>query len=387
MKLLRSARFPAILLLIAAVAGLVIANSPIGHDVIELSHAHLAIPGTPIDLSLTHWVSDGLLVFFFFMVSVELQFELTRGELRSARRAIQPALAAAGGVIVPIAIYLLITAGSGFQEGWPIPTATDIAFALGVLAVFGRGLPSGVRIFLLALAIIDDVVGIVFIAVLFATDLNYGMLAAGLLTTVLFGILSRMLHTRARRLVIALLVVLAALTWVFILLSGVHATIAGVLLGLAMAQTPALVTRHVMEPWVNAVILPLFAFTAALVPIPDFSGPGVSVFWGVLIALPVGKMIGIAGLGWLGQRLVGTPDHPKLALGDLIAVGALGGIGFTVSLLLANLAFAADAVVRDKAVLGVLAGSVISAIAAGILLTLRVRHHRLAGTAVEEQTT
>jgi NhaA family Na+:H+ antiporter len=384
-KLLRSARFPAILLLIAAAAGLIVANSSIGHSVIEFSHAHLAIPGTEIDLSLTHWVSDGLLVFFFFLVSVELQYELTRGELRSARRAAQPALAAAGGVLVPIVIYLVFTAGSGYEEGWPIPTATDIAFALGVLAVFGRGLPSGVRIFLLALAIIDDVVGILFIAVLFATDIDFGMLAAGLVTTVLFGALSRLLHTRARGFVVAGLVVTAGLTWAFILLSGVHATIAGVLLGLAMAQTPALVTRHALEPWVNGVILPLFAFTAALVPIPDFEGEGLPVFWGILVALPVGKLIGIAGFGWLGQRWFGGgPEHEKLAMGDLIAVGALGGIGFTVSLLLANLAFATEALVRDKAILGVLAGSMISAVVAAVLLSLRVRHHRRAGTAVEE---
>ena len=385
MKLLRSARFPALLLLIAAAAGLIIANSPIGHQVIEFSHTHLAIPGTGIDLSLSHWVSDGLLVLFFFIVSIELQFELTRGELRSARTAAVPALAAAGGVLVPIAVYLAVTAGSGLQEGWPIPTATDIAFALGVLAVFGRGLPPGIRIFLLALAIIDDVVGIVFIAVLFATDLNLGMLAAGLLTTVLFGILSRLLHVRGRGWIIAALVVLACATWAFILLSGVHATIAGVLLGLAMAQTPALFTRHAMEPWVNAVILPLFAFTAALVVIPS-AGDGLSpVFWGILLALPVGKLIGITGAGWLGQRIFARGTGlPTLALGDLLAIGSLGGIGFTVSLLLANLAFATQPVIRDEAILGVLAGSMISAVIAVVLLILRVRHHRRAGTTVEE---
>lgn len=385
MKLLRSARFPALLLLIAAAAGLIVANSPAGHEVIEFAHTHVVVPGTGIDLSLTHWVSDGLLVLFFFIVSVELQFELTRGELRSARTAAVPALAAAGGVVVPIAVYLLITAGSGLQEGWPIPTATDIAFALGVLAVFGRGLPSGIRIFLLALAIIDDVVGIVFIAVLFATDLDYGMLAAGLVTTAVFGILSRLLHFRARPWIIAALVVLAVATWAFILLSGVHATIAGVLLGLAMAQTPALVTRHAMEPWVNAVILPLFAFTAALVVIPS-AGDGLSpVFWGILLALPVGKLIGITGAGWLGQRIFArSGGQPTLALGDLTAIGALGGIGFTVSLLLANLAFATQPLVRDEAILGVLSGSLISAALAVVLVAVRVRHHRRAGTAVEE---
>lgn len=376
MKLIRSARFPAILLLIAAVTGLLIANSPIGYDVIEFTHVHLAIPGTPIDLSLSHWVSDGLLVFFFFAVSVELQYELTRGELRSARRAAVPAFAAAGGVIIPIVVYLIFTAGTPYVEGWPIPTATDIAFALGVLAVFGRGLPSPVRIFLLALAIIDDVVGIVFIAVLFATDLNLGMLAAALLTTVLFGFLSRLLHKRGRGWIIAALIVLAALTWAFILLSGVHATIAGVLLGLAMAQTPALVVRHAIEPWVNVIVLPIFAFTAALVPIPQ-SKSLEPVFWAILVALPVGKLVGIAGGGLLGQRLFGrAPDHPKLAGGDIIAVGALGGIGFTVSLLLADLAFETEPLVRDEAVLGVLAGSLISAVVAAVLVSLRARRHR-----------
>ena len=386
MKLLRSARFPAILLLLAAAAGLIIANSPIGPAVLEFSHVHLAVPGTDIDLSLTHWVSDGLLVFFFFAVSVELQYELTRGELRSARRAAVPAFAAAGGVLVPIAVYLAVTAGSGYQEGWPIPTATDIAFALGVLAIAGRGLPPGIRVFLLALAIIDDVVGIIFIAVLFATDLDFGMLSAGLVAAALFGGLSRLLHTRARGWIVAGLVVTAAATWAFILLSGVHATIAGVLLGLAMAQTPALVVRHAIEPWVNGVILPLFAFTAALVVIPT-AGDGASVvFWGILIALPVGKLVGIAGAGWIGQRLFARdPTHPKIALGDLIAVGSLGGIGFTVSLLLANLAFATQPLIRDQAVLGVITGSLISAVIAVVLVVLRVRHHRRAGTAVEEE--
>lgn len=377
MKLLRSDRFPAILLLAAAAAGLFLANSAVGPSIIEFSHIHVAVPGTGIDLSLAHWVSDGLLAFFFFTVSVELQFELTRGELRSARRALQPAIAAAGGVIVPIAIYLVITAGSGFQEGWPIPTATDIAFALGVLAVFGRGLPSGVRIFLLALAILDDIVGIIFIAVLFATDLNLGMLALGLLTTVVFGALSRIIDRRGRGFIIAALVVLAVLTWAFIYLSGVHATIAGVLLGLAMAQNPALVTRHALEPWVNGVMLPLFAFTAALVPIPATRSGLSVVFWALLIALPVGKIIGIAGAGWIGQKLFATaPDHPKLAFGDLLAAGALGGIGFTVSLLLANLAFATQGAIRDQAILGVLAGSLVAAVVASTLVAWRARHHR-----------
>ncbi len=386
MSLLRSARFPAILLLVAAVAGLVVANSPIGEAVIEFSFAHIGIAGTVLDLSLAHWVSDGLLAIFFFSVSVELQYELTRGELRSFRRAIQPAIAAAGGVVIPIAVYLAITAGSGVESGWPVPTATDIAFALGVLAVFGRGLPAAVRVFLLALAILDDIVGIVFIAVLFASDVNIGMLALALLAVVAFAILSRVLDTRARPFVAAMLVILAITTWMLVLASGVHATIAGVLLGLAMAQAPALVVRHAIEPWVNAVVLPIFAFMAALVPIPQVAASDLSpAFWGILIALPVGKIVGIAGVGWAAQRFGAGDRDQKLAFGDLLAAGALGGIGFTVSLLLANLAFDGDPLVRDQAILGVLAGSLIALVLAGALVSWRARHHRrLAATTASE---
>ncbi|SFS08810.1 Na+:H+ antiporter, NhaA family [Microbacterium sp. cf046] len=383
MALLRSARFPAILLLIAAIAGLIVANSPIGAAVIEFSSAHIGIPQTVVDLSLAHWVSDGLLAIFFFSVSVELQYELTQGELRSFRRAIQPAIAAAGGVIVPIAVYLAITAGSGVESGWPVPTATDIAFALGVLAVFGRGLPASVRVFLLALAILDDIVGIVFIAVLFATDVNFGMLALALLAVVVFAILSRVLDTRARLLVSIALVLLAVATWVLVLASGVHATIAGVLLGLAMAQGPALRVRHAIEPWVNAVVLPVFAFMAALVPIPQVAASALSpAFWGILLALPLGKIVGIAGAGWLAQRFAVGAGAQKLAFGDLLAAGALGGIGFTVSLLLANLAFAGDAFVRDQAILGVLAGSLIALVLAGALVSWRARYHRRLGESI-----
>ena len=381
MSLLRSARFPAVLLLAAAVAGLVLANSPLGPAAVDLSHLHLGVPGTVLDLSLAHWVQDGLLAVFFFVVSVELRHELTRGELRSIRRALVPAVAAAGGVVAPIVLYLVLAAGTAAAPGWPIPTATDIAFALGVLAVFGRGLPAAVRVFLLALAILDDIVGIVFIAVLFATGLNLGMLAVAAVGVAAFAVLSRM---RARNgLVGAALVLLALGVWVAVLASGVHATIAGVALGLVMAPAPAGRVRHAIEPWVNAVVLPLFALTAALVAIPEVSPAQLSpAFWGVLLALPVGKIVGIVAAGWLAQRLWAVPGHPRLAFGDLIAAGALGGIGFTVSLLLANLAFAGDAGLRDEAVLGVLAGSLVSLMLAAVTVSMRARAAR--GIPIEE---
>lgn len=386
MSLLRSARFPAIVLLAAAVLALILANSPLGPGVLALKDTYVGIPGV-FEMSIGHWIQDGLLAVFFFMVAVELQFELTNGELNSARKALQPAIAAAGGVLVPIAVFLAFTWGTESAQGWPIPTATDIAFALGVLAVFGKGLPSGIRIFLLALAILDDIVGIIFIAVLFTTGVDFLMLALAALTVIVFGVLSRQLDTRARRPLIVALVILGILTWVLVYLSGVHATIAGVALGLAMAQQPALRTRHALEPWVNGVVLPLFAFSAALVVIPAVSPSELEpVFWGVLIALPLGKIIGITIFGWVSLRVGNRGATPHLSFADLLAAGSLGGIGFTVSLLLSELAFADAPLLRDEATLGVLGGSLISLIIAGALVGQRARHYRrIAPDAVVEE--
>ncbi|WP_169581210.1 MULTISPECIES: Na+/H+ antiporter NhaA [Microbacterium] len=387
MSLLRSARFPAIVLLIAAAAGLAVANTPAGGPVDDFLHTYVGIPGV-LELTLDHWIADGLLAIFFFVVAVELQYELTSGQLNSARKALQPAIAAAGGVIVPIAVYLAFAWGSDAVSGWPIPTATDIAFALGVLAVFGKGLPAALRVFLLALAILDDIVGIIFIAVLFTTDVDFAMLGLAAVAVVAFGILSRLLDTRARVPIALLLVVLAVLTWVFVYKSGVHATIAGVALGLAMAQRPALRVRHELEPWVNVIVLPLFAFNAALVPIPSVAAGDLSpAFWGVLVALPVGKILGISLFGWVSLRIGDRSAAPPLRFGDLLAAGALGGIGFTVSLLLSELAFGDTPEIRDQAILGVLAGSVISLIASGFLVSWRAWHYRRQAATTPEPAT
>ncbi|MDW4571254.1 Na+/H+ antiporter NhaA [Microbacterium sp. M3] len=386
MSLLRSARFPAIVLLVAAALGLIVANSAIGPAVDDAMHAYLGIPGV-FELSLSHWIKDGLLAVFFFVVAVELQYELTNGQLNSARKALQPAIAAAGGVVVPIAVYAAFAWGSDAAAGWPIPTATDIAFALGVLAVFGKGLPPALRVFLLALAILDDIVGIIFIAVLFTTGVNFAALAGAAVAVVAFGVLSRQLDTRARVPVAIVLVVLAVATWVLTYESGVHATIAGVALGLAMAQRPALRVRHELEPWVNGVVLPIFAFSAALVAIPSVPLSELSpAFWGVLVALPVGKIVGIAVFGWLSLRLAHRGGTAPLAFGDLLAAGALGGIGFTVSLLLSELAFTDEPALRDQATLGVLAGSVISLIVAAVLVSWRAWHYRRLATTAPATT-
>ena len=372
MTLLRSARFPAILLLLAALLGLALANSPLGAQALTLKETYVGIPDV-FTLSIGHWIADGLLAVFFFSAAVELQYELTNGQLNSARKALQPVIAAAGGVLVPIAVYLLVTGGGPLAAGWPIPTATDIAFALGVLAVFGRGLPSGLRVFLLALAILDDIVGIVFIAVLFTTGVEFGMLAAALVCLIAFRALCGGLGGRGHRAVIVLLVLLAIATWFFVHESGVHATIAGVALGLVMPQQPALRSRHALEPWVNGIVLPLFALAASLVVIPRVSPTELSpAFWGVVVALPVGKLIGITVAGAISMRFGGV----KLAFGDLLAAGALGGIGFTVSLLMSELAFPTDATTRDQATLGVLAGSLAALVLAAVLVSLRAWHYR-----------
>ena len=376
-NLLRTQQFPAVLLLLAAAMGILLANLPSHGPIAAVLDAHIAIPGTGIDLSVAHWISDGLLAIFFFVVAMELQYELTRGELNSFRKALQPAIAAAGGVIVPIIVYLMIAGGGATASGWPIPTATDIAFALGVLAVFGKGLPPAVRIFLLALAILDDIIGIVFIAVLFAHDLNWVFLVLAVVGVVAFGAVSRMLPSKHSGLVVALMIVLGVLVWALVLLSGVHATIAGVMLGLAIAQSPSMRARHVLEPWVNGAILPVFAFAAAFVVIPAVAPADLSpAFFAISVALPVGKIIGITLFGWIAMRIGSGGKPPALRIMDLVAAGTLGGIGFTVSLLLANLAFATDPGVRDQAILGVLVGSLISVVLAGILVSSRAAWYR-----------
>lgn len=377
---LRGQQFPAVLLLVAAGLGILLANLP-SHDALAaVLDFHIAIPGTVLDLSVEHWVSDGLLAVFFLVVAIELRHELTHGELDSPSKAVQPAIAAAGGVLVPIAVYLLIAGDSATATGWPIPTATDIAFALGVLAMFGRGLPSNVRVFLLALAILDDIIGIIFIAVLFAHDVQWLFLALAVAAVVAFWLLSRLLHAKGHPAVAVAMVVVGIVAWGLVASSGIHATIAGVMLGLVMSPVPAARTRHALEPTVNGAILPIFAFVAAFVVIPALSPTELSpAFWGIAVALPVGKIIGISLFGWLAMRIRPRGAAPALPFADLVAAGALGGIGFTVSLLLANLAFATDAGIRDQAILGVLVGSLVALVLSGIIVSLRARAYRRQG--------
>ena len=365
----RSERYAAAMLLGAAALALLLANLPIGPALLTARDAHGGIPALGLDLSVGHWISDGLLVIFFFLVAIELRHELTRGELASPSRALIPAIAAVGGVAVPAGVFLLISAGSGYAEGWPIPTATDIAFALGVLAIFGRGLPSRVRAFLLALAVLDDLVAILIIALFFTREPNLLMLVAAAVAVAAFGMLSRLLRGPARIPIAVALVVLAVLAWYFVYRSGVHATIAGVALGVVMSPKPAHRTYNAIEPFSNTIVLPLFAFSAALVAIPQVSvGELAAPFWGILVGLPVGKLLGITVVGGIAIWISHRRGNRILRRGELLAVGALGGIGFTVSLLMNELAFAQSEEVADEGTLAVLLGSAVSiAASAGIV--------------------
>lgn len=325
MSLLRSERVAAAVLLTAAIAGLVVANSPAGGAVERFMAIELG-------WSVHAWIEDGLLALFFLVVAIELRHEFANGELRTPALAARPAIAAAGGVLVPIAFYLAITAGSGQEHGWPIPTATDVAFAVGVLAIAGRGLlPQRVRAFLLALAIIDDLVGILIIAVVFGADPHR------------------------------------------------IPTLVAVALGLLLPARAGHAVRRALQPFVNGVVLPLFAFAACLVVIPEVAGGLAPAFWGIVVALPLGKLVGIAGATWIADRVLTRQRHRRMTLLELTSLGALGGIGFTVSLLLASLAFAGQAGLRAEAILAVLVGSSVSIVLAVALVSAQASRYRALG--------
>ena len=369
----RSDRYAAIALASAAALGLILANTVAGPGLIALTDEYFGPASLGLDLSLGHWVTDGLLAVFFFIVAVELRFELTRGELNSWQKAAAPLVAALGGVMVPAALYLAIAA-STFSGGWPIPTATDIAFALGIIALVGRGLPPRIRVFLLALAVLDDLVAILIIAVVFAEALNLGALIGAATTVIAVCVVSATRGPTAVRYPVVIL--LSLMTWYLVYVSGVHATIAGVALGLFMSPKVSARAAHALLPVNNAVILPLFAFVAALVVIPDVSVTPLSpVFWGIGLALPVGKFVGIMIAGSLialtARKGTGVRGW------DLAAVAAVAGIGFTVSLLMNELALADNEALRDQGVLAVLCGSAVSIVVGGALVAWRARASRV----------
>ncbi|WP_422743196.1 Na+/H+ antiporter NhaA [Mycobacterium sp. WMMD1722] len=371
-----------VLLLSAAVGALVWANSPWSAGYHELRAWTFGPESLHLNLSLGAWAADGLLAVFFFVVALELKREFVHGELRDLRRAAVPVVAAVCGIAVPAAAYVVvnIAADSSALQGWAIPAATDIAFALAVLAIVGRNLPASLRIFLLTLAVVDDLIAITIIAVVYTGTLALPPLLAAALPLALFAWLVRRHPTRWW-----LLVPVGAVTWALVHASGIHATIAGVALGLVVpAARWCERYEHAVRPISAGFAVPVFAFLAAGVTVGGLSGLTESltapVTLGIIAGLVLGKLVGIAGITLLIKRFTraGESLHPL----DVCGVALLAGIGFTVSLLIGDLAFEGSAV-TDQVRVGVVAGSLVSAVLGATLLAVRDRAYRRAAANAE----
>jgi NhaA family Na+:H+ antiporter len=394
--ILRAETFGGVLLVAAAAAGLSWANSPWADAYQTLSDLRVGPAALHLDLTLHNWASDGLLAIFFFVAGLELKREFVAGDLRDPRRAALPVAAAVGGMAVPALLYTSINAAAGPDAlvGWAIPTATDIAFALAVLAVISTHLPSALRTFLLTLAVVDDLLAIMIIAVFYTDTLAWGPLALAVVPLALFAVL---VQRRVRSW--WLLLPLAFATWVLVHESGVHATVAGVLLGFAVpvirrspGPGPGLAEHfeHRFRPLSAGVAVPIFAFFAAGVTIGGAGGLGASlgdsVTLGIIVGLVVGKPVGVLCATWLVQRLTHARLAEDLGWPDVLGLALLAGIGFTVSLLIGELAFGTGTERDEHVKIGVLLGSLLSALLATVVLRMRNRRYRRI-CAEEEQDT
>ena len=389
-EVLRKETLGGALLLGATVLAMVWANSPWSGAYERLRDVHVGPASLGLDLSLAHWAADGLLAIFFFVAGLELKREFVAGDLRDPRRAAVPVAAAFGGVVVPALIYTAINWGSGGDalRGWAIPTATDIAFAVAVLAVIGSHLPPALRTFLLTLAVVDDLIAITIIAVAYTSGLAVGPLLLALLPLAAFTVA---VQRRIRSW--WLLLPLAVVTWALVYTSGVHATVAGVLLGFAVPVIrsqraggpdagPGLAEHfeHAWRPVSSAFAVPVFAFLSAGVAIGGVSGLRASftdtVAIGVVVGLVVGKVIGVFGATYLVGRFTGADLDEDLTWVDVFGLSLLAGIGFTVSLLIGELAFGEGSTADEHVKVAVLAGSTAAAVLGAIVLSLRNRTYR-----------
>jgi NhaA family Na+:H+ antiporter len=365
------------LLIGAALVGLLLANSPLSGAFHAIATTHIGFEPLHLNLTVQEWTADGLLAIFFFVIGCELKYELVVGTLSKPRQAALPVAAALGGMAVPALLYLAVNNGSAADalNGWGIPMATDIAFALAVLAVLGRGLPAGVRTFLLTLAVVDDLGAILVIALFYSAGLNLVWLVIAVLLLAAFALAQRQRVSSP-----LIYVPLALAVWYAVHAAGIHATIAGVALGLLMRvkkdrdETDAPIDRATarFHPISAAIAVPLFALFAAAVDLRSIDlGVVIAspILLGVLVGLVLGKPVGIL----LAARLA-TALGAKLATGvqwiDIALIGALAGIGFTVSLLISELAFTTEESL-SAAKLGVLLASVAAVAVAGALLALR----------------
>ena len=364
-------------LLAATVAALALANSPLAETVDGLFRIRLGLSLGPLDLNkpVLLWINDGLMAVFFLLVGLEIKREIVEGALSQPSQVALPVMGALGGMAVPALIYVVINwSDATALRGWAIPAATDIAFSLGVVAALGSRVPLALKVFLTTLAIVDDLGAIVVIAIFYTSDLS--AVALGLAGLFIAG-LAILNFTGVRRLLPYLL--LGALLWVSVLKSGVHATLAGVVLAMFIPlrsagepeeRRPAVRLEHVIKPWSAWVIMPVFAFANAGLPLAGLSLASLAapLPLGIMAGLFVGKQVGIV----LGAGLLIALGVARLPRGatwrGLYGVSILGGIGFTMSLFIGTLAFPDDATREAQVRLGVLAGSILSALAGWLVL-------------------
>ncbi|MFI1014772.1 Na+/H+ antiporter NhaA [Streptomyces sp. NPDC020965] len=374
---LRTETVGGLVLLAAAVAALVWANSPWSGAYEQIRDSHFGIPALGLDLSVGHWTADGLLAIFFLVAGIELKREFVVGELRTPATAALPVIAALCGMAVPAALYAAVaTAGGGSLDGWAVPMATDIAFALAVLAILSTHLPAALRAFLLTLAVVDDLGAILIIAVFFSSDMNFAALGGMFAGLVLFYLLQR-LRIRGWWWYVPL----GLTIWALAYNSGVHATVVGIAMGLILRTTrdrdeessPAARTVHLLHPISAGIAVPLFALFAAGVSV---SGSALGKVFttpeplGVVIGLIVGKTLGIFLGTYLAARFTRAQLNPDLAWADVLGLASLAGIGFTVSLLISELAFPGTET-GEHVKAAVLVASLLAGILAALLLRRR----------------
>lgn len=379
---LRAENTGALLLVVGAAVALVWANSPARDGYAALSGLVVGPHALHLDLTLAQWATDGLLAIFFFVVGLELKREMVEGQLRRPSTAIVPILAAVGGMAAPALLYTAVNVlgESGAPQGWAIPVATDIAFAVAVLTLFGKRLPTALRAFLLTLAVVDDLLGIVVIAIFYSDGIAALWLGAAVAGAAAFAVVVR------RRGTAWLLVPLAVATWAAMHASGVHATIAGVVLGFTVPVAArageerglAEHYEHLWRPVSAGLAVPVFALFAAGVSLSPEALAGTvadPAAQGVALGLLVGKPVGILAATFLLVRLTRANLDPSVRWADLAAVSVVAGIGFTVSLLIGELSFPADSPHAEHAKAAILLASLAAAAISAVLLTWRSRVH------------
>ncbi|MDF3154401.1 Na+/H+ antiporter NhaA [Mesorhizobium sp. XAP10] len=363
-----------IILMAAAALALIVANSPLAETYFSVLHAYLG------PLSVSHWVNDGLMAVFFLLVGLEIKREMLDGQLSTWPRRVLPGIAAAGGMLVPALVYVAVNRNNAAAlSGWAIPTATDIAFALGVLSLLGSRVPASLKVFLTALAIIDDLGAVIIIAIFYTSGLSLAYLGAAFAIIAALVVLNRM-----RVMTLVPYLVLGVVLWVLVLKSGVHATLAGVALALTIPlersagighdldHSPLHRLEHGLHKIVAFVVIPIFGFANAGVSLAGLTFGALiePLTLGVAAGLVVGKLVGVFGSSALAIRL-GLADLPANAgWTHMIGISLLCGIGFTMSLFIGLLAFAGDVALQDAVKVGILAGSFIAAILGAAVLLM-----------------